>query len=866
MAIHRTRDTMQERHGLGANSAPHVTRTRRTSRHMRRASSLALALSICALTAPVVATAATTTPSPFKADRASSVPSGLTPNSVAAPLTFPEKPVILTWGEVPGAVGYTVEVSDTPGFAAIVWKADTVQPIAVPETLLPDGQYWWRVKAVDAAGTVGAYSSVARFAKTWPSAVTGTSLSDTPGGAAVTHLLLQPYMTWKPVTGAANYDIEVAAGDQFATPSFFGKNFPEPFATPAILGALDDDSYGWRVRARDANDNPGPWTTGVPFTRAWIAPTVLSPADGAAGHDMSFSWAPVDGAESYDIQITEQQFNWSGTPLKITGTTAGTSFTPTFAETRARSLGYGNVWWRVRPRIDGIPGTWSSGRKFTWQAPAGGGSVATLDPAADSDTGLMPRLSWAPVAGATMYRVDIAADPQFNTIVESQLTESTSWTSRAPLRDNQVGTGYWWRVVWGNGFTVDSPGWMVDEDLVAKDQFRKQTRVTLGQPANGGVVTAAPLLTWSPVQGVARFEVEMSQDGQFGSNKRSAIVWGTGVVPGNTRDSDSRLPDGTWNWRVRAVDGAGSGQTWSPVGQFTLNSPRPVQKEPNDGEVVVFSPLVQWGSVPGACKYDVQVARDPSFPEEASDQKGMSTMQTALVPPKDLITTPGVHYWRVRADYCDNVKGQWSPTRSFRSVFPPDFNLNAIPKRVDYRANVVVSGQLKHNGAGVGKARIYLERRTYPSAAFRAAGMIRTNPQGRFAFSLKMARSADYRLVWREEATHPEGIASWGIDVQPRVTFRLATSRVVRKKGLLVKGSIYPKRPAAIQIRTADGWKTLRKVKPTRQRFAVTVSTGRIDPGTHRLRLWVPRDSQRKFTNAASRQRGVLVYDRFVVR
>ena len=179
---------------------------------------------------------------------------------------------------------------------------------------------------------------------------------------------------------------------------------------------------------------------------------------------------------------------------------------------------------------------------------------------------------------------------------------------------------------------------------------------------------------------------------------------------------------------------------------------------------------------------------------------------------------------------------------------------------------MVVSGQLKNNGAGVGKARLYLERRTYPSDAFKAAGMVRTNPQGRFAFSLKMSRSADYRLVWREEATHPEGTAAFGIDVQPRVTFRLATSRVVRKKGLVVKGSIYPKRPAAIQMKTSDGWQTIRKVKPTRQRFQVTVSTGRIDPGTHRLRLWVPRDSQRKFANVASRQRGVLVYDRFIVR
>ncbi len=81
-----------------------------------------------------------------------------------------------------------------------------------------------------------------------------------------------------------------------------------------------------------------------------------------------------------------------------------------------------------------------------------------------------------------------------------------------------------------------------------------------------------------------------------------------------------------------------------------------------------------------------------------------------------------------------------------------------------------------------------------------------------------------------------------------------------------MRGSIYPRRPAAIQVKTSDGWSTVRRIKPSRQRFKVTVSTRRLDPGKHRLRLWVPRDGQRKFANVASRQRGVLVYDRFIVR
>ena len=166
----------------------------------------------------------------------------------------------------------------------------------------------------------------------------------------------------------------------------------------------------------------------------------------------------------------------------------------------------------------------------------------------------------------------------------------------------------------------------------------------------------------------------------------------------------------------------------------------------------------------------------------------------------------------MRADYCGEVIGQWTATRSFRSVFPPDFNLNSVPAKVDFGRRVVIGGQLKNNGAAVKKARLYLERRIFPSDTFKAAGIVNTNNSGRFRFQLKMNRSADYRLVWRESASNPEGAAAFGIDVQPRVTFRLASSRVVRRKGLVVKGTVYPKRPGFVQIKTSDGWQNLRKV------------------------------------------------------
>jgi hypothetical protein len=868
---------MNSRHALDTDRVPGARPSAVASRAMRRSRRLAVALSVCLLGVPALAHADVTTPpdpgaatrSPFKADRLSSQPSGLTPNTAASPVRYPEQAVILTWGEVPKAVGYTVEISDNPGFSKTVWSADVTQPIAVPEILLPDGAYWWRVRAVDAAGTQGVWSDVARVAKTWPNQISGMKMTATPTGGAASATQLNPYLFWNPVPGAKSYDVQVSPGDQFNNVVFTGINVPEPFATPGGVGALPDDTYNWRVRAHDPNDNLGPWTVATPaFTKEWVRTNQLTPADGSATGNLLFRWEPVDGAQQYEIQVTDEQNNYVGVHLKLNATTSTNAYVPSIQEQQTTSMSYGDHWWRVRPIINGVYGKWSAAPdpKFTWQANVGAGSTASLSSTGDTDSGLMPILSWTPVTGANIYRIDIATDPGFTHILESEITRSTSWVSRVPLPDNQVSSGYWWRVVWGTGTLVEDPHWVPSEDLVDTATFRKQTRVTLGSPANGGVLGESPLLSWNAVPGIAKYNVELSPDGLFQpGNTRKATIFGLGAVPGSMVSEDKRLPDGTWSWRVRAVDGGDNGQTWSPVGQFTLASTRPAQKLPNDGATVVFSPLITWSPVSGACSYDVQVGRDPSFGATA-DANILNTAQTALVPPKTKITTPGVHYWRVRADYCGDTKGQWSPTRSFRSVFPPDFNLNSVPSRVDYRTTVVVGGQLKNNGAGVPKARVYLERRLYPSDTFRPAGMIRTGIGGRFRFALKMSRSADYRLVWNAESNHPEGVASFGIDVTPRVTFRLASSRVVRKSGLLVKGSIYPKRPALIQMKTSDGWQTVRKVTPTRDRFAVSVSTGRLDPGTHRLRLWVPRDAQRRFANVASRQRGVLIYDKFVIR
>lgn len=822
--------------------------------------------------------------SPFTADRDSSEPLGLTPDQVSDAFTYPDEPVVLEWSPVPGAVSYVVEIATSPGFTRVVWRATTDQWKVAPQTLLPDGTYWWRVTAVDAAGTKGITSDVARFAKTWPSRVTGGVLSATPGGAATSLIRITPYLRWNKVPGARSYDTQIAPADQFATPAFLSANFPVTAMSPAEKGVLPDDSYQWRVRATDPAKNPGPWVTMPQFTKAWVAPVPVTPADTATTDRFLLKWEPVAGAEKYLVQVTRRAHNYTQADLAINAETANNAFVPTLEEVRAQSIGAGTYHWRVRPIVAGVYGTWSEEQRFTLAAPSSTTATPTLTPSGNSDTAFMPHLEWTPVTGATIYRLDLATDFQFNNIVESVITDHTAWVPRTPLRDNQVGEGYYWRVLWGNGPTSEDPRWQVAESGAPGLTFTKQTRVTLGAAASG-VVSEPPLFTWSEVPGAAKYEMQLSRDEEFDSARTQGLtVWATGTEW--TKDQGKRLPSGTWYWRVRAIDGAGNGLTWSPIQSFTLNPPRPDVAEPDDNEVVVGSPLLRWATVNAACAYQVQFADNPSFqadgdaptvetpdasvtpgaPAESVEVTGaIATPQVALVPSGDVISKPGTWYWRVRADFCDSDYGPWSPARTFRSVRPPQFNLNRLRTTALYGSRLVVAGKLVHNGRAVRNPRLVVERRLPGQSGYQAYGLVSGDASGRFAFSLRQRRTAAWRIRWAETADHPEGVAPFAVRVVPRVSFNVSSASVERRRTVTVRGTVYPARKAYVQVRESSGWTNLATVPAGRQRFRMKVRAN-LEPGRQQLRLFVPGTADRTLEQTASAKRNLYVYDRFVVR
>lgn len=899
--LDRSRVAARMRRSLGTNGDPRGTRPVVPSTAMTRAAVLA-ALAATAVAGPAMGATAGATgsaaaeprvpatvqaTSPFTVDRPSSEPLGLFPNQTTDPFTYPDEPVVLDWSPVPGAVHYVVEISNSPGFTSVLWTTTTDQIEATPNVLLPDGTYWWRVTAVDAAGTKGIVSKVATFAKEWPNAVTGGVLSATPSGPAADTVRITPYMRWNEVPGAAYYETQIAAADQFATPAFFSVNFPNTSMSPGELGALPDDGYHWRVRASDAAKNPGPWVDMGAFTKQWGAPAVLGPADAASTYNLYLRWEPVPGAEQYQVQISDRQYVWQGDHLELDTKTGSSALVPSIEEESARSILFEDHWWRVRPVVAGVYGTWSAARKVTWRDATVGERTAmpVLTTAADSSNALTPQLVWTPVTGAHVYRVDVATDANFNHIVETATTSSTAWAVRAPLIDNQVREGYFWRVVAGSGTSTNDPQWLYDEVDAPYSRFSKQTQVTLGSAASG-VVTQPPMFTWSDVLGAARYEVQLSRDEEFDASRTQSMkIYGLGTAW--TKDQGKRLPSGTWYWRVRAIDSAEHGQTWSPVSTFTVNPPRPTAAAPDDGASVVGSPVLRWTPMSGSCGYQVQVADNPSFqgaddttavstggdatitpgapaakPVEAGD--ALTTPQTALIPSGTIVTKPGTWYWRVRTVFCaDSDYSPWSVTRSFRSVPSPKFNLNKIPTKVEFGRSLVIAGRLTQNGAGVGRPSILLERRVAGSSDFTPYGNVTGDLSGRFSFRMGIDRTATWRLRWAKSDSHPEGIAPFVIRAVPRVSFHLARAKAVRGSRVTATGSIFPRRTAYIQVLQSDGWQNLRAV-PGTSRFSVTLKAD-LAPGVRRLRLYVP-DGDGTLQGTGSTARRLFVYDRFVVK
>jgi hypothetical protein len=388
-------------------------------------------------------------------------------------------------------------------------------------------------------------------------------------------------------------------------------------------------------------------------------PTLTAPANDTTGLPTSYTltWAPGSGSPaSYRLQISTSSA-FDSLLLDNGGITARAWNVKSLADKTT-------YYWRVSARNEYGDGDWSPTWHFTTGAPTPPLPAALLRLPADDSSGvsIAGALVWYPVSGAKGYRVQIATEPGFTSLKLDTTTSSTE-SAFARLANK---TRYYWRVqgMNDNGGGAWSATWSFTTASVPL------TATALLLPANNAEgVPTSPTLRWSGVDGAIGYQVQLADNDAF----TTTIADNAGI--GGTSDALTGLANrATYYWRVRALDGAGTGP-WSETWRFTtsekeVDPPAPATtvllSPSNDSTGVPGTYRLLWNDVAGATTYQAQIASGSDFASPLRDWSGLGTTSHEFTG----LDAGSVYYWRVRASNAAG-DGPWSEAWRFTTASAP---------------------------------------------------------------------------------------------------------------------------------------------------------------------------------------------------
>jgi hypothetical protein len=323
-----------------------------------------------------------------------------------------------------------------------------------------------------------------------------------------------------------------------------------------------------------------------------------------------FHWSAVRHVDHYQFELaSDRKFH-----APVLGG-AGNFSTYSTSATLPKTLPNGTYWWRVRGiHKNGGVSKWvtHSFRKVWGDAPK------LLSPANGASISFPTQpllLSWSPVLGAVRYEVVIARDPGLTSLVAGAQTVTTA-ASYIPPTTLADGT-YYWAVA-----PVDAEGHAGTPSTVRSFKWGWPTATTTHlQDLVSAPEFFDPLLSWTPVRGAAKYELDVNFSQDFNGSSRvccSTTTVATGFSPTNP------LPNNTYYWRVRPINAQGDKGIWTEGTSFTqffdtnppLSPPTvtglhmrdefsDTGPKPTGWPTAV--PILVWNPVAGASLYDLNV-------------------------------------------------------------------------------------------------------------------------------------------------------------------------------------------------------------------------------------------------------------------
>ncbi len=462
-------------------------------------------------------------------------------------------PITFSWEEVEFAESYVLQIA-TPDF-------DNPTQITVDETLattsyqhiIVDGEYQWRVKAVNTASETS-YST-----SSFTVAIDGSNnISDeivtliAPSDNAELNMNTISF-TWDAIPYTENYVLQIATPD-FDNPTQVV--IDETLSGTSSEQTLNDGQYQWRVKAVNSSSETSYSTSsftvlvngGNDISNETVS--LIAPSDGTELNmsTISFNWNAVPFAEDYVLQVATPNFI-NPTQVFVDEILTESSSTQT--------LNDGQFQWRVKARNSSSETDYTTS---SFSVATGIGfpdrEVFIISPSNNFISNQSPlNIQWQAVEDATLYRIQIY-DANTNVLLNEETTSQTNIPFNFPEGN----------LIWQVRAETASQSTGYTSQNITIDSVAPNTPVLLS-PADEEILTSTSVnFTWSR-EAIAG-TTESDRIYIYEDETLSILVLEEEVSGGNF--NTTLINNETYYWLMNAYDEAGNQSVDSAVFHFTI--------------------------------------------------------------------------------------------------------------------------------------------------------------------------------------------------------------------------------------------------------------------------------------------------------
>ena len=229
-----------------------------------------------------------------------------------------------------------------------------------------------------------------------------------------------------------------------------------------------------------------------------------------------------------------------------------------------------------------------------------------------------------------------------------------------------------------------------------------------------------PTFDWENVSGASYYIVQYADNPDF-----SSPITVESIAPSDYTAA-SALDDGTWYWRVCAVDAAGNASEWSSTGLFTVDTADYCESVPE--KPVLLSPADEATNVSRTPALTTSAFADPENCSthwktrwqisEHEDFHGLTLNAntfdnlTTFEVAKTMLKPNTIYYWRVKYWGSHGNKSEWSDIYSFTTeAVVDDTNDNGIPDDQEVDNSVDLDGDGTHDNDQVDEIKSIKEKK-----------------------------------------------------------------------------------------------------------------------------------------------------------